>query len=392
MNDFPSSPGSSSDDDRMRELFNDAVSDVEPHETLDAIRGRTAASGVATHRSWWLGASAAVVATAATVAAIAVVGADPRMTSAGDPGFAGSGDPSVAQTTEDPTPTPEPSMEPSTDPTPTEPDATQDAQPSTPVEPSEPDPTSDTGGSSTPATPTDVTVPVYYVGETFQGPRLYREFHGVTTTDGLSAALQISVAGEATDEDYTSPWPAGTSVTADHDETAGLITVDLANDGTGLRGRPAGMSADRAAMAVEQLVYTAQAATQTRAPVQLLLGGERTDTVLGVPAAEPLAQGDPLSTLAPVWVIDPADEAEVRSGFTVSGLAAAFEANVQWELMQGDTVVRDGFTMTAEAFTMSPYSFTVEAPPGEYTLVVHDSDASGRGNVFRDTKNLTIVP
>jgi hypothetical protein len=42
---------------------------------------------------------------------------------------------------------------------------------------------------------------------------------------------------------------------------------------------------------------------------------------------------------------------------------------------------------------MSPYSFTVEAPPGDYTLVVHDEDASGGEGPgpWQDTKDLSIV-
>jgi hypothetical protein len=155
------------------------------------------------------------------------------------------------------------------------------------------------------------------------------------------------------------------------------------------------MSEQEAAMAVEQVIYSAQAALQQgRPPVQLMIDGQRTDMVLGVPASEPLAEGDALDVLAQVWVIDPAEGAEVSVPFEVSGLANAFEANVQWELMQGDTVVKDGFTTAEEAFTMAPYSFRVkDVPPGDYTLVVHDSDPSG-GEGFApwvDTKNITVV-
>ena len=43
---------------------------------------------------------------------------------------------------------------------------------------------------------------------------------------------------------------------------------------------------------------------------------------------------------------------------------------------------------------MSPYSFTVDAPPGSYTLVVHDTDPSGGEGLapWRDTKDVTVVP
>ena len=38
----------------------------------------------------------------------------------------------------------------------------------------------------------------------------------------------------------------------------------------------------------------------------------------------------------------------------------------------------------------SPYSFAVTAPPGTYTLVVHDTDESGGGKVNQDTKEVTV--
>jgi hypothetical protein len=115
-----------------------------------------------------------------------------------------------------------------------------------------------------------------------------------------------------------------------------------------------------------------------------------------VPISEPLAQGDAADVLAQVWIVEPADGAEVESGSAVevSGLAAAFEATVQWELKQGGKVVADGFTTAEECCTMAPYSFKVTAPPGQYTLVVHDTDPSG-GEGFapwEDTKRVTVLP
>jgi hypothetical protein len=92
-----------------------------------------------------------------------------------------------------------------------------------------------------------------------------------------------------------------------------------------------------------------------------------------------------------VWIIDPGNETTVNSPFTVTGVAATFEANVQWELKDGSRVVRRGFTTAAECCTPSPYSFAVKAPPGTYTLVVHDSDVSGKGGkVNSDTKEVTV--
>jgi hypothetical protein len=126
--------------------------------------------------------------------------------------------------------------------------------------------------------------------------------------------------------------------------------------------------------------------------VRLLVDGEQVDQVLGVPASEPLGAGSADSTLATIWVTSPAEGATVERRFEVTGQAAAFEANVVWELKQGEEVVDSGFATAAECCTLSPYSFTVSAEPGDYTLVVHDTDESdGEGvGTSQDTKQVTV--
>ena len=65
---------------------------------------------------------------------------------------------------------------------------------------------------------------------------------------------------------------------------------------------------------------------------------------------------------------------------------------MQWELMQGDTVVKRGFTTAEECCTLAPYSFEVTAPARHYTLVVHDEDPSGGEGLapWQDTKEITV--
>lgn len=343
------------EEERLRELLEDAVSGVEPRRGLDSIQSRTKVRTMS-NRPWIFGAGAAVVATAATIAAFAVLGGDTGTTTTSEPGPAGS--------------------------------------PSATVSSGDGTPSKDEG--ATPA-PDMVAVPVYYVGQTGQGPRLYREFHQGAADDKLGVAVQEAVGRTPDDPDYSTPWPDGTTADASMDGVGndGLITITVTSpDGSSLHDRPAGMSAELAGMAVQQLVYTAQAATQTTAPVQLMLDGGRTDQLLGEAVSEPLARADETSALAQVWIINPAEGAEVRSGFEVSGIGAFFEANVTWELRQGDEVVDSGFTTAEECCRMAPYSFTVDAAPGSYTLVVADSDMSGGGEgfpPFEDSKNVTVT-
>jgi immunoglobulin-like protein involved in spore germination len=152
------------------------------------------------------------------------------------------------------------------------------------------------------------------------------------------------------------------------------------------------MTEQQAALAVQQLVYTAQDAAGSKLPVTFLVSGERTDTLLGEPTDKPVAPAVADDTLSAVQVGAPADGATVQSPFTVTGQVVAFEGNVQWELKSGDRVVKSGFATARECCTLSPYSFTVTAPAGSYTLVVHDEDVSDGEGVpaTQDTKQVVV--
>jgi hypothetical protein len=339
------------EEQRLRDLLDGAVSDVEPREGLDAITSRTKVTSMST-RPWLYGVAGAVVATAATIAAFAVLDDDTVPTSGPEPAASPSAS-ATASATEEPT----------------------------------------TDASPTDEKPQLQTVPVYYVGETGRGPRLFREFHQVREDrDPATAAAAEAVGVEPRDPDYGSPWFGTATDVGSVSHEGGTITVDLETDQE-LRERPAGMSEAQASMAVEQVLYTVQGALQSRDPVQLLLNGQRTDQVLGVPTAEPLAQGDEMATLAQVWIIDPQDGDTVEAGAEVSGIGAFFEANVVWELRQDDQVVESGFTTAEQCCTMAPYSFPLpDVPAGDYILVVKDQDMSdGEGSPpFEDTKQITI--
>jgi hypothetical protein len=331
-------------DDDLRRALHDAVSDISPHGTLDDIRSRT--DKVVPMKRWFLPTLAVAAVTALVVGGAFWLTQDDQITAS--PTGTPSGGTSASAT------------------------ATDDG---------------DAGNGTT-----SRAVPVYYVGDTAHGQKLYREFqrHDVCAEIEclLKAAAVAAVSGDPADHDYRTLWPEGATVgkvSAD-DNT---IVIDLAS---GVHDRPASSSPEDAELAVQQLVYSAQAAVgKGRLPVQLLIDGKHTDTVLGIPASEPLAAGNPDDVLAPVQVDSPTNGATVSQTFTVTGRAATFEANVVWELKQGDTVVKHGFTTAQECCTLSPYSFKITAPPGSYTLTVHDTDESGEGRpVDQDTKEITV--
>jgi len=237
-------------------------------------------------------------------------------------------------------------------------------------------------------------VPMYFVGEAAQGKRLFREFQKLATCSSsclLTAAVTRSLGDGAVDPDYSSLWPNDVAVQG-AGYSGDLITIDLS---AAAHDRPSGMTAADAELAVQQAIFTAEAAVgKGRLPVRFTIDGGPTDTILGVPASEPLAAGDELDVLAPVQINSPSDGATVQAGpVTVEGLAATFEANVVWELMVGgDTVVQNGHTTAAECCKLAPYSFTIkDLQPGSYTLVVHDEDMSGEGRaVNQDTKEIVV--
>lgn len=341
-------PTNDGDDDLHRALH-DAVSDVHPHDALDQIRTRTQKvdpMNSSANRRWFL----PTIAVAAVMAAV-IAGAF-WMTRDDDP----SGGPAA---------TPSPTASAST--------------PSSPSESAEPDLVARA-------------VPVYFVGDGARGPKLFREFQQQQVCESddclLEASTESALTGDPSDPDYRTPWPSGTGLNA-VSYNGDVLTIDLSGD---LHDRPAGMDAATAELAVQQLLFSAQAGLgKGRVPVQLLLDGGHSDTVLGVPSSEPLAAANPDDVQALVQVDSPANGATVSSPFTVSGRAAAFEANVVWELTENGKVVDQGFATAAECCTLAPYSFEVTAPPGSYTLTVHDEDMSGEGRpVNEDTKEITV--
>ena len=234
-----------------------------------------------------------------------------------------------------------------------------------------------------------VQVPVYYVGRTAAGPRLFAETHRVTdaTESELQVAVQEALTGSPLDPDYTSSFRA-LGVTAAAAVNGGQVTLDLSEPVS----RPPGMNEEQAQMAVQSLVWTVEAAAPGSGPVTFTVDGAPAATVLGIDTSAPVERASADSALATVSIATPGEGAVLPTRFEVTGQAATFEANVGWELKRGDEVVRKGFTTARECCTLSPYSFFVNATPGDYTLVVHDTDESdGEGiGTSEDTKHITV--
>jgi hypothetical protein len=260
------------------------------------------------------------------------------------------------------------------------------------------EPTDDQSPTSAPPTGSADTVaaPVYFVGDTPQGPRLYREFREVEADNPLEEAAALMTAGDSLDPDYRTLFPGGAVESVTRSEGAGAYVVQLADDGWSTP--PAGMSRREAKLAVQQLVYTLQGVGQERLPVLVQLGADPAP-LFGIDTSGGLRNAPPLDVLALVNVTTPEEGATVSGSFTASGVASSFEATVPWEIRAGDAtgeVVERGFS-TAEGWMDKLYPWTTQVDvsdldPGSYAFVALTDDPSGGEGPgpTEDSKTITV--
>ncbi|WP_028660114.1 Gmad2 immunoglobulin-like domain-containing protein [Nocardioides insulae] len=331
-----------------RDLLARAAEEVEPGRRWEEIQ-RATTDRRTNRRGWWLaGGSAVAVAAVAAVAAVVVTRPSP--------------------------PPPEP-------------------QPAGP---------SDTPAAVESTSPTNegAAAAVYFAGDTPQGPRLYREFRTVETR--FLDPVRLSIEGDAEDPDYGSLWPEGAEadgVTYYDEPSGGLLQVDLTD--ASLRERPAGMTEDEARLAIQQVVYTAQAEAGARAPVTFEVEGEQLEQVLGVPMQQvgdtwQVAHAAPLDTLSRVSLSDPAEGTVVGDGaLEVNGAANAFEANVVLTVSDGPRVLRQE-PVTASGWMgerLFPFETRLDLsglPPGEYVLTARVDEPTEDPQVFSDTRTFVV--
>jgi hypothetical protein len=260
--------------------------------------------------------------------------------------------------------------------------------------------------SSSPGSPSSRTYAVYYVGsDPRDRPVLFREFHRLPAqasaaptgdTSILSTAVRDAIAASALDPDYVSPW-AGL-VTLDrtsYDSAAGLLQVTL-KDGAPAQ-RPATMSAAEARAAIQQLVYTAQAAVGKRVPVTFTIGRDASvahPTLLGVDVSSPVPAGKVLDTLSLVNISDPNQGQVVSGRLKVTGVNNAFEGTVVVYLERNGKqhLVRPTIGGMG-GNRMWPWTVTLDLDqvrPGTYTLVARNDDPSGQGKAPVDTRVIQV--
>jgi hypothetical protein len=236
--------------------------------------------------------------------------------------------------------------------------------------------------------PDGAAVAVYYVSDTTNGPRLYREFHDRPATDEpVRDALEAMFTVPADDADYDSLWPSDTEVLS-VEVDGSTATVDLSGSA---RDGQAGSAFEQAS--VQQLVHTVTAADTSVQQVQVLIEGERPDSLWGaVSLREPVSRAPQAEVLGPVWLLTPTEGGTVARGAEFGGVATVFEATVNWQWLQDGQVVADGFSTASEgAPGRGEWSSTVDVPPGDYELKAFESSAQDGSETFVDTKTVTVT-
>jgi hypothetical protein len=367
MNDHPNDQF----DELMRRALANEADKVEPADALHEIQARVSSQRkVVTRRPWVLTTGAAVVGTAAAIGAFTMLDHDTRNT--GEPEVAGP-----AGTASSATVAPSPKSAPTMPPTAARTDAT-DATTAFPKERSTPEPA--VKGRA---------VPIYWAGksvgnDTGAGVRLYRTFAKVSGRPALEA-VRLLTTDKSGDPDYYSLWTgaAVNSVT----RSDGVVTVDF-KVLPRLQLEPA-----MAKVAVQQLVYTVQGAVNDETQkIRVTEQGRSGQALFGqVDTTEPFSRAQASNVQALVWILSPVEGTALTTPVTVSGMAAAYEAQVNWRAVNLRTkaVVSD-FTLTKQGQAFSPFSFTTKLTPGEWQIEAYLVSAQDGRITDVDSKTVSV--
>jgi len=135
-------------------------------------------------------------------------------------------------------------------------------------------------------------------------------------------------------------------------------------------------------LAVQELVWTAQAAIQQTLPVRFEVSGGATELFGSISTDQDFTRPPSdrvYEDLAPVWVTSPVRDQVLPASkaVTVRGLAIVFEATVNWQLDRGTTTLSSGHAMASIGAPMQgEYSFSLgRLAAGDYTIRVRELSA-----------------
>jgi hypothetical protein len=216
---------------------------------------------------------------------------------------------------------------------------------------------------------------------------LYRTW---TKVSGRPAeqALRIMTASTPDDPDYFSVW-----------QGAAVNTVTRAGDVVNVdfkRLPQTRLDPTTADVAAQQLVYTVQGALRDASAtrIQVTEQGHAGIKLFGqVDTSRPLTRAQAADVQAFVWVTSPLDKSVLSPPLKVTGVASAFEAQLNWRIVSVKTraIVAKGTTNTTEAYKFTPFAFVIpKLPPGPYTLEVYEASAEDGRMTSTDSKQIIV--
>ena len=245
--------------------------------------------------------------------------------------------------------------------------------------------------------------PVYWLGENADSVFLYREFRSAEDLgDPITTAVNAALSLQPLDSDYFNPWrPAskvGTSITK-----GSVITLDISSDAF-----EANVDEGIAERAIQQLVYTATAAAANAGlstpgnplEVEILVDGHRGYLAFGYVKLGALMTRNPELT-APIWVIDPQQDAALNGRLDVYGRAVAIDAELSWQVSRLEDAEDSGSGSKVKSGTVGinapdgaagEFRFGLDLPAGTYRLSVFDAaqDGSAATELNPDSKVFSV--
>ena len=257
--------------------------------------------------------------------------------------------------------------------------------------------------------PSQVALPAYFVGANYgehlvgaATPNefgLYREFvksdvpADATPAQKAKAAVAVAMNAKplASIEPYVQPW-LGQSV-KDVTMTPSLITITLSGSSA------PGYTSEQTRLAVQELVWTAQAAVgQGTIPVKFAVADGSTTLFGRYPTAQTYnrpAKDLQYEDLAPIWITAPERGHVFKTGTSVevTGESCAFEATTQWELFTGGTTVNAG-TTTATSGCPTRGTWKVDLgvlKPGDYSFRMFEASMKDGKVIAETSKPFTVT-
>jgi hypothetical protein len=231
-------------------------------------------------------------------------------------------------------------------------------------------------------------VKLYFVADTPRGLKLFSEEHSYSSFDDIYLkVLSDLVSGKVTpfDPDYANLW-GGTNTVNSVTVNGSVATVDL-----GAISLNVGAEAEQ--RAIDQIVWTLTSLAPEIKSVSFTVNGKKVESFAGhVDTSTQFVRAIDYEVLNPIQISSLNEGAEVTSPLVISGQACTFEANVVWKLLQGDTVVKEGFTTASsgcpERGNWSISFDTLQA--GQYTIQTLEYSAEDGSLFAKDDKVFSV--